>query len=397
MTNTNWGAIPRSLAESVSLMLNKKLGVSTGFKPSEWANAINLLGELPVKTASGAIASFSDGADDVPISDCKFYFSPKQASGTPSPSNPLAITGWQGLTVYHTGKNLINKSDFINGTIGGSNGVVTPGNTKTLCTEHAFPIKGNQSIVFSCNAELDARGVYCYASDGTFLRRQGSLGTTNVMALNLQDDVSFIRVTLRKHDETDLTPSDITSVQVEYTSGSASTYEAYNAETKAVTWTEQGTIYGGSIDNNGLLTIDYPSVAHMTENLSSWATTNTSGVFQCSNIAQYRQNAMFWCDKFEWASPRGSSSLANLGTGRICFNTTYTNIVICTGHATLEAFKEYLNGIGGFDICRKVITPETVQLSALNLATYYGDNNFWSEGDSTEVTYRRDIELALAT
>ena len=43
MANTDYGAIPLTLAEGVSQKLNQKLGVSTGFKPSEWADAINLL------------------------------------------------------------------------------------------------------------------------------------------------------------------------------------------------------------------------------------------------------------------------------------------------------------------------------------------------------------------
>lgn len=40
MANTDYGAIPLTIAEATSVALNTKLGVSTGFKPSEWANAI---------------------------------------------------------------------------------------------------------------------------------------------------------------------------------------------------------------------------------------------------------------------------------------------------------------------------------------------------------------------
>lgn len=40
MANSDYGAIPLTLAESTSEALNTKLGVITGFKPSEWPAAI---------------------------------------------------------------------------------------------------------------------------------------------------------------------------------------------------------------------------------------------------------------------------------------------------------------------------------------------------------------------
>lgn len=40
MANSDYGAIPLTLAESTSEALNTKLGVTTGFKPSEWPEAI---------------------------------------------------------------------------------------------------------------------------------------------------------------------------------------------------------------------------------------------------------------------------------------------------------------------------------------------------------------------
>ena len=96
--------ISSSLKSAMNSVLNKKFGTSTTYPPSDWPADVNLLGPLPEKTASGAIASFSDGADDVPISDCKFYFNPKQAQGTPTPSSPLPITGWSGIELGHDSK-----------------------------------------------------------------------------------------------------------------------------------------------------------------------------------------------------------------------------------------------------------------------------------------------------
>lgn len=51
-------------------------------------------------TASGAIATFADGSD-APMKSCIASIVPKQAgSGTPSPDNVRAISGWESVNVY---------------------------------------------------------------------------------------------------------------------------------------------------------------------------------------------------------------------------------------------------------------------------------------------------------
>ena len=62
----------------------------------------------PTDTASGSIASFPDGADDIPLKSCIVHVEPVQAgSGDPSPENVRPISGWTGCEVQRTGKNLI--------------------------------------------------------------------------------------------------------------------------------------------------------------------------------------------------------------------------------------------------------------------------------------------------
>lgn len=52
-------------------------------------------------TASGAVASFSDGAEDVPMDSCVVSIEPVQSgSGDPSPSNVRPISGWSEVNVY---------------------------------------------------------------------------------------------------------------------------------------------------------------------------------------------------------------------------------------------------------------------------------------------------------
>ena len=59
--------IPGSLKTDMDAVLNKKFGTSTTYAPNTWPDNVNLLGPLPEKTASGAIANITDGADGVPL------------------------------------------------------------------------------------------------------------------------------------------------------------------------------------------------------------------------------------------------------------------------------------------------------------------------------------------
>ena len=89
--------IPASLKSGMNSVLNKKFGTSTTYDPAGWPADVNLLGPLPVKSASGAIASFADGADGVPVKSCTVSFLPSGGGGTPSA--PVAIVGHSGITL----------------------------------------------------------------------------------------------------------------------------------------------------------------------------------------------------------------------------------------------------------------------------------------------------------
>ena len=93
------GGMPAGLQSGMDAVLNKKFGTSTTYPPSGWPSDVNLLGPLPVKTASGAIASFSDGADDVPTKSLIVTI-------------PPTLTGVSSVTETQTGKNILNTSAF---------------------------------------------------------------------------------------------------------------------------------------------------------------------------------------------------------------------------------------------------------------------------------------------
>lgn len=59
---------------------------------------------FPTATASGAVASFPDGADNLPVKKLVIHIKPAQdGSGDPSPTNVRPISGWTGCNIAHSG------------------------------------------------------------------------------------------------------------------------------------------------------------------------------------------------------------------------------------------------------------------------------------------------------
>ena len=57
-------------------------------------------------TASGSIATFSNGGDDIPVSEFECEIVAQQASGTPTPQSPLPITGFSQADIPVCGINI---------------------------------------------------------------------------------------------------------------------------------------------------------------------------------------------------------------------------------------------------------------------------------------------------
>lgn len=105
---SEYGAIRLDICEATSEALNEKLGVTTGFKPSEWAENIGVL----VKPTSGEVTG--DMASFVVTNPIKAISTTIEAvqsgNGTPSPSNVRPISGFDSIKIYRTGKNLFDGS-----------------------------------------------------------------------------------------------------------------------------------------------------------------------------------------------------------------------------------------------------------------------------------------------
>lgn len=359
-----------------------------------WAeqSLANQYGAYIVKSASGEIASFSDGADDVPMKSLNVTITPKQSgSGDPSPSNVRPISGWTDADVTVVGKNLLS-NDVYNLAPSGSTiasgasyrsawCAVKGGETYTISRD---AISGNRFRLYGAEEE-PANGVVVTGLDA-------NNDTALTMTVAIPDNIRYLFVYLANDGST------ITSkLQLELGS-TATAYEPYvNGHTTPVPLGQ--TVYGGSVDvATGVLTVDkmyysftgnesilldqhygvnrfdatvlpYNAVGASTDILCSHflpSTTITSSNPRLDNAINAYNKRLLWRDD------------------------------ACATVADMKAyFTQQANN--GTPVQAVVpMAPITVQLTPAQVATLLGTNNVWADCGSAEVEYRADPTLAYA-
>lgn len=242
------GGIPAALKSAMNAVLNKKFGTAQTYEPNEWPDDVNLLGALEEKTVSAApIASFSDGADDVPMSSVVAHIAP-------------TLTGTNAVNMVKAGKNFypisVGADRFTNNggaTHSNDNGILvivaSTGNASgvyintsdTLCEarnvlkwfyDNEYP----KTISFDVVASADnisfriTSGSNTLVTIGTTPTRVSHVSTGNNLSLYAVNNSATIR---------------ISNLQIEYGS-TATEYEQY--QENAYTADLGRTIYGGQAD-----------------------------------------------------------------------------------------------------------------------------------------------------
>ena len=188
-----------------------------------------------IETASGNIAHFE--ADiAAPIKSAKISFNPVQSGeGTPSPTNVRPISGFTNLSLYHSGENLYVPNSNNKGYISKS-GVITVDETSTYTD--LIPVNLGEVYSFECttvsvNGDTNRR-IHGYNSSGIWVQQLAS-GTTDAntvedrkISATIPAGISYIRVSFRNQDtDVRITKENIVTTDWQTTAG---------------------TIYGGYID-----------------------------------------------------------------------------------------------------------------------------------------------------
>ena len=393
--------LPAGLQAGMDSVLNKKFGTSTTYPPAGWPDNVNLLGPLPIKTASGSIASFSDGADDVSIAEGVFSITAQGGGG--SPSQPIPIVGFTGMTVRQTGKNLLKLNDGtyalgntgITATVSSGEIHITgtstaSGGRTTRLSDYFVLPKGTYIISPVISTSPYVRSYINKKSDNTAV----GYSTGNSITITEEVEVYFgIGIENGKTYDVTLTPQ----IEVGSTIG---TYEAYKSKTPIpVSWqSEAGTVYGGelSISNGTAKVIKFP-IWTLNGSTGYWSMISVSQgtMFRCAlqndekDFTVTPTNIM--CNMYEPKNQNQRTDGSVSGTGS---NFDF----IDNRFSSLDDFKNAINQTPIF-ICAiedvLIPAPTEIAIDPISISTYYGSNNIWCDTGESAIQYRADIQLAL--
>lgn len=317
-----------------------------GKEIAELEEEINGKAPAVYSTTSGSIASFADGADDLPLKSCVVNIEPiQEGSGDPSPDNVRSISGRTGLSVVRSGKNLLDTSTVSSG----------KGLTITKNADGSIHLTGTPtgtwidfnsaynvyipagSYILSLQSEIPCNFVlYSYYVGNTNRITNVITNGQKLKVVSFESNVDRIWVGLTALNTS--TAYDFTIYPQLELGSTATDYEPYQGETVSVNWeTEAGTVYGGYVDIvSGKLTVDR------------------------ANISSYDGETL----PSTWISDR-------------------------------DVYVEGTTPTTGAQVVYQLAEPIEYQLSTQDISTLLGDNNIWSDAGDTAVEYPADTKTYI--
>ena len=368
-------AIHEETLTDVADVIRKKDGTSALIDPADYADRINLMGMLEEKTVSGAIATFADGADAVPLKKCEITL-------------PASLDGYSSVDVVSAGKNILN--DSIRGHAGAN---IYFAHDTGLQTDFAVRLKAGTYTYSVVTADGTVSNLYIKNSDTNTNITGFPAYSTLSKTFTLEEDTNCA-VYVYKSGYTDVT--DILTAQIEVGSTST-TYEPYTAPTTH-TATLGRTIYGGKSDVvNGQGSGEWATVK--LKDLTWYYSTSYGGFFHSPSIQSVVSDETYICDSSEYTNVRLNSYQLQNTDDAIGINADNGSAV--TGGAPLKSivvkdtdFSTVADLIAHFtendsELCYKQATPEPFTFDPVPIDSKLGNNTLWAEqGSSVEVTYR---------
>ena len=352
--------------------IKNKPDLSVYATTEDLADAIYSL--LPIDTASGAIANFNTeiGADLV---DCKAYIVASQPTGTPTPSNPLPISGHTESNITRCGVNLWDEVAE-SGRYDTDTGVERPDAAWTR-SKNFIPVKPGSEIYIKSSLSIV---IYCYGLDKSYISKTNRQNAT----FTVPSGVYYLHITWNDNAYNN-------DISFNYPSTDTS-YQAHT-NNNTVTISFGQTVYGGNIDlTTGVLTSPY--FGFVANNDLVVSKVGTSGGlstfvinFASNNFPSGSDNSAK-SSHFSTSIPSGQSGrMAQSSTDIYC---VIDNTLLATDDA--PGFLAWLisNGVT-FYYTRT--TPVTYQLTPTQVRALVGVNNVFNDTNgNTEVQFKDSIQ-----
>lgn len=389
-----------------------------------------------VNTASGAVASFSDGSNGFPVRSLTVGIEPVQSgSGDPSPTNVRPISGWDAVEVTRTGKNLfdvstatsqaVNASGTSSATYGYksdntlifqlglySASVFFPfggiylhaGDTFTLSADVLLPTKTNLTsnqvyMRLRCSSESVMAGNVTTTVIGTTTR----LSVTATVATEGLYDMIGIQAAGNAGAYSSLN-CQVSNIQVELGS-SATDYEPYTGSSSTLTL--PSTVYGGTVDAvSGEGTVDRAIIDLGT---LTWYYNSSLGCFYSSGIVSVVAGGnkdKLACTAYKPITQTLTSSVIQNGDYIIGVNkyssgsaesgsfVAGTLVVKDSRYTDADSFTTAVSGVY---LVYPLATPATFSVTPVtDITTLYGFNIIYANsGDIESVEYVADTKLYI--
>ena len=328
------------------------------------------------------IASFSNGADNIPVEDLKVTIEPVQeGSGDPSPDNVRPISGWTGAQVVRAGKNLFDKTKTVRGYIDDYNGELMDNSFPNVASDY-IPVAPNQSYYINSEQTKGTWGAW-YDKDKNYISGiTWYIATTSDInkTKTAPNNAHYMRLTVvyASNNEPSGNPD---TFSVNYPSTDHD-YHPYAGDTYPITFpSEAGTVYGGELDvTNGVLTVDRAMV-----DLGSfdWISEETdySGQFRVSQQQVRPLGASYstvFCSVLKGTRPKG---WRDFNYGEIGLSNSSTSQILRARSVTFDGananfVKEFFTGQ---TLVYELAEPQTYQLTPQEVKTFLGTNNIWAD------------------
>ena len=343
----------------------------TGDKISELKE--DLTHAFPHDTVSGAVASFADGADDVPMDSVIVNIDPVQeGSGDPSPTNVLPISGWSEVNVKQSGKFNIG-ADYNSGDGYVPSVILKADNTTAENTAYFvtayFPITPDSDCLVAVLGIYNAPAICFYDASKAFISGV-SYSNRRQFTVRTPSNCAYARMTIYNTDR--------------------NVMGAYDNCTSLTIPLGQ-TVYGGNIDvTSGVLTVDRAMVDLGTLN---WLYSSVRDFFYV-NLTGIKYSADMISDMYKSVGIKTDSQMALEPTGTIGQTANSEEIKIRnTDYTNATAFKTAMSGV---QLCYELAAPLTIQLTPHEVRSLLGSNNIWADTGDTEATYRADPTLYIS-
>ena len=333
-------------------------------------------------TASGTIATFSDGSDVLPAKSVLVTLNPKQSgSGTPSPTNVRPISGWDEVETVVSGVNVWDEEWEVGGYAGATG---NPWNTTDRIrskTTNYISVVPNTSYRIYSDAWGSGGGkfftVFFYDADKNYISYSDPNNGTTFTTPN---SAHFVRFAAQPSYGTTYN----NDISINYPSTDHD-YHAYQGHTYTTDLPQ--TVYGGTLDVvSGVLTVDRAMVdlgsLNWVKGSSTFYTPFATGKYYGGCICSIYQNV--------------NATYDQMADKTVCMGNSQASVILRIRDDSLissdaTAFKTAMNGV---QLCYELATPTTIQCDPQTVQTLIGDNNVWG-GSGVSIDYYADTKLYI--